>query len=407
MSRSAANNVGGVLYPAAIPRAFIEGWYDGAEFVYVTQDDYHAASGKELNGPKQLLRQLITAPATVQPEFWGMTWHNWPAPAVNATGATGTGDGVVYKTVRSHDYKPSSAANGSTRWRDVEPTNGAYKWDILDLFVNTHYAAGKDIIYTLGFIPDWASSAAAAPDSAYGGKASNPPDNLSDWIDYCTQVATRYLGKIKYYEVWNEQNAGTRWFNGTTAQWVALLKAAHETIKAIDPTAKILIGGVTALDGGNGASWFNTMCGTSDGAAGTGKDWFDIVALHLYMRGNVWTTVPTAVAAIRAHMATHGISSREIWDTESGMIEPYLVTYTTERMVTEIWRRAVLIAGSGVARSVFYDADGGSMGFQWYGPAIKAMREVAEFLTGKTISVINQLPTGQVAAIVGGRPYIL
>ena len=111
-------------------------------------------------------------------------------------------------------------------------------------------ALGKDMIYTLGRTPLWASSDPKAPGSYHPGDCA-PPANMSDWDNYLTAIAAHAAGKIKYWEIWNEPNNSTG-YCGAIPTLVTMTQHANAIIKAIDPSAIILSPACNGGDFGNG-----------------------------------------------------------------------------------------------------------------------------------------------------------
>ena len=138
---------------------------------------------------------------------------------------------LTYGVVRSLDYDGQGSPIG---WKYIETSNGVYNWSPSDNWVNYHHAAGKDIVWNFGITPDWAVSAGAVGGAGYGGKSNMPPDNNADWIDYITQVVTRYKDKIKFWEGWNEPNLPKYW-TGTSARMAELQRLLYQTVKEHRP----------------------------------------------------------------------------------------------------------------------------------------------------------------------------
>jgi hypothetical protein len=185
----------------------------------------------------------VALTAAVPKHLFGMhinqlsSHHNWPA----------TGHGLL----RLWDT--------GTNWRNIQPTATTWSWTQFDIYMSTLQAQDPNCmaLYTMGITPQWASSAPNQP-GAYGPGSSAPPTNISDWRNYARAVATRYQGKIKVYEVWNEINGAGgngpiyQESSGSYTQLVQLINAAAEEIRAVDPNALIAlpnsIGNLQALD---------------------------------------------------------------------------------------------------------------------------------------------------------------
>ena len=129
--------------------------------------------------------------------------------------------------------------DNGTSWTNIETSRGVFNWTALDNSVaNANKKGMSDILMVLSGTPAWATSqrnpaALPAPD------ASGVPANMADWDNWVRAVATRYKGKIKIYQPWNEANLST-FYTGTPAQMADMTKRAYDIIKSIDPTATIV-----------------------------------------------------------------------------------------------------------------------------------------------------------------------
>lgn len=301
-------------------------------------------------------------------------------------------------TVRSHDLD-----GGKARWQYIETSDNVWDFAALDNWVNVHYAAGRDILFTLFGTPTWAS-ARPTEEGAYGpsnlGIQAEPSD-MSKWDRFCAKIAMRYLGKIKYYEVWNEPNYNNDgvsvtadglsskvfYFSGTFAKLAEMVRRANQAIKAVDPTAKIVSPPLTAWSstaGGTAETYLTGMMSAGDGATGTMKDWIDIVGVHLYIGGNDITKLAPMIDRVKAGMTTAGISGKEIWDTESAPIAPDVSGMPLEAARLFIVRSLVIQAAKGIGRTFYYQYDDYTMGIKRTG--IVSQREsVRELLMSATI----------------------
>ena len=128
----------------------------------------------------------------------------------------------------------------SIEWRYVEPhVKGKLELDEPDRVVKAVNAAGLKLIARVDNQPVWARAAQDFPVIA-------PPDKLRDFGDYVGALATRYRGKIHGYEIWNEPNLAREWGNKPPDPkgYVELLKVAYKAIKAADPEAIVISGGL-------------------------------------------------------------------------------------------------------------------------------------------------------------------
>lgn len=125
-------------------------------------------------------------------------------------------------------------------WRDIEGAGkGIYDWTRTDRIMNQIDAHGLKVIIRLGVQPAWATPDLPMPEVG-------PPENLQDWVDYVTAVATRYKGRIDAYQIWNEPNLAREWGEQppNPVEYTAMLKASYEAIKAVDPYPIVISAGM-------------------------------------------------------------------------------------------------------------------------------------------------------------------
>jgi hypothetical protein len=176
------------------------GYFVGNKATFCLPADLSSLNASTLAIPGLPITVLSANPIKMGEQFFGMSVQQ----RVNDGLA-----GITAKVTRSHDLK-----SGTSMWKYIEVNDNTWNWTNIDSWVNAHYAAGRELVFTLYGTPAW-TSARPTELCAYGpsylGVASEPGD-MTKWSRFCTQIATRYLGKIKYYEIWNEpnyQNNGT------------------------------------------------------------------------------------------------------------------------------------------------------------------------------------------------------
>ncbi|NDV96110.1 hypothetical protein D0T84_14485 [Dysgonomonas sp. 521] len=96
-----------------------------------------------------------------------------------------------------------------------------------------------------------------------------------EWRKYVRETVKRYHNKLKYWEIWNEQDGGFWKPAPNASQYVSLLKIAYEEIKKINPDCKVIVGGLNSWN----VNYLQAMY--NEGA----KGYFDIVAVHPYNEG--------------------------------------------------------------------------------------------------------------------------
>ena len=160
-------------------------------------------------------------------------------------------------------------------WRDVEPAKGQFIWAQLDDITKWMGEQQLNLIVRLDHQPQWAGG---------GFPTNGPPANYEDYGDFVYALASRYKGRIRAYEVWNEPNLAREWGGRppNPAEYVALLKVAYRRIKQADPNAIVVSAGLTPT-GTNDATampddvylerMYQAMGGSSNG-------YFDALGAH-------------------------------------------------------------------------------------------------------------------------------
>ena len=123
-------------------------------------------------------------------------------------------------------------------WRDVEPAKGQFVWTQLDDIAKWMGEQQLNLIARIDHQPEWAGG---------GFPTNGPPANYEDFGDFCYALASRYKGRFRAYEIWNEPNLAREWGGRppNPAEYAALLKVAYRRIKEADPNAIVVSAGLT------------------------------------------------------------------------------------------------------------------------------------------------------------------
>lgn len=203
----------------------------------------------------------------------------------------------------------------SVQWRDAEPADDGYDgWWLAEYrkAIDMARAAGQRVIVVVDNAPAWASG-------SEGGNVARDP---ADYAEFMQFLVSRFRGKVDAWEVWNEPNLQRFWSSGPNpGDYARLLRAAYPAIKAGDPNAKVVFGGVS----GNDYSFL-------EGAYAAGaKGNFDVMATHPYtycgssgpadvrhgFDGRISRDSFLGYREVRATMAARG-DAKPIWFTEFG-----------------------------------------------------------------------------------------
>jgi hypothetical protein len=161
-------------------------------------------------------------------------------------------------------------------WRDIEGAGkGVFDWSHTDPIVKMANDEGIDLVIRIDHQPVWAGG---------GYPVNGPPDNLQDLADFFTALVTRYKGRIRAYEVWNEPNLAREWGGRVPdpAGYVQMLEVCYAAIKAADPNAMVISAGLsptgTWSDAARPDDWYlETMYVLMNGQS---DRYFDVLGLH-------------------------------------------------------------------------------------------------------------------------------
>ncbi len=128
-------------------------------------------------------------------------------------------------------------------WRDIEGNaKGEFDWYRPDRIVEQANAANLNLLVRIDHQPLW--SVQALVDKPI--TQNQPPAELQDFGDFCFELANRYKGRIRAYQVWNEPNLSREWGEQSPdpAEYTELLRVCYEGIKSGDPEAIVVSAGL-------------------------------------------------------------------------------------------------------------------------------------------------------------------
>jgi hypothetical protein len=226
-------------------------------------------------------------------------------------------------------------------------------WDKYDNIVELAERHGLEIICRLDNPPAWSR----ADGNARGTLI--PPDDYDDFGDFVYAVVSRYRGRIRYYQIWNEPNLVREWGVVNAREYVKLLQVAHTRAVEADPEAVIVAGALSAtieLDAhelGKGINDFVYLQQMYDAGA---APYFDVMSMQGYglfsgptdrrMRPRVLNF--SRPLYVREIMVVNGDSHKAIWISELDWspvpehIPPVYGRYSEEvraRYVVEAYQR--------------------------------------------------------------------
>ncbi len=163
--------------------------------------------------------------------------------------------------------------------------------------------------------------------------AEKQDEFIAAFRPFVADVMRRFGDRFPAIEIWNEPNLPGWWNIPNPTNYLAVLKAAHEEIKAANPHTLVCLGGVSDV----GLGYIRAIYELG------GAPFFDVVCCHPY-------TIPFApegvldakLAKLRALMAEFGDAEKPIWITEVG--------FPTHRNGVGTVETQVLLSGLRIAR---------------------------------------------------------
>lgn len=170
-------------------------------------------------------------------------------------------------------------------WPTIQPEPGVFDFSAYDPIIDECAATGLELIGAVS------SVRVICPDGrwVFANSRGMMPDPAA-WTRYLTALVERYKATVRYWEVWSEPNctACNPMSYYDPRLYREVLKLGGTAIRAADPTAKIVLGGL----------WFNnyTLSYTKTLlAGGQADDLFDIFSFHFFLMTPIRAAAPFSV----------------------------------------------------------------------------------------------------------------
>jgi hypothetical protein len=197
-------------------------------------------------------------------------------------------------------------------WRALQPTPGPIAPSALASYEHVFKEMpGTRVILDVFGTPQWETGSA---------DEHAPPANPHDYATFVGSLAQSFGTHVAAYEIWNEED-DSRWWSGgpNPGAYAQLLEATYPLVKAANPRAKVVLGGLTGND-------YPFLEGVYQAG---GKGSFDAVGVHTdtacnvlspyeFLRGADNRMIPDSFLAyreVRATMLANG-DEKPIWMTE-------------------------------------------------------------------------------------------
>ena len=162
-----------------------------------------------------------------------------------------------------------------------------------------------------------------------------PPNDMAAFAEWAARVVERYDAdgtgdapgspRVAAWEIWNEPDQDGTWLpKADPAAYAVMLRTTHDAIKAADPSALVLNGGVMTFDGIGVGGFMSKVVEQA------GWDSFDVLSLHPWLidyppddpglinpRERFDVTIPGRLEFAKRWLAERG-GGKPIWITEVG-----------------------------------------------------------------------------------------
>ena len=203
----------------------------------------------------------------------------------------------------------------SDTWDLLEPQRGNFTWNRLDAVVQSLNDAHIDLLFTLPISSQWNGRRTSLNDSDTKISPTHfCTQDLSSVREFCKALATRYKGRITYYEAWNEPDFDPFWEGkADPKRYFGFIQSAYAGLKEGDPHCVVLMGGLAKP---SDPSWFDQFL-----ALGGGR-YFDRANIHVYP---AFGTLRGALTTVRGMLQKYGLH-KPIWITETSSTGLYFDT---------------------------------------------------------------------------------
>ena len=240
----------------------------------------------------------------------------WQPPDLPRPGVEVSGRNFDEKHLsRLTEAKASLTRLNYLSWKTVEPTAADpsnYNWEVADRRLELGADRVQEMIVVVADVPSWAGRFPSAP--VYR-------ERLPDFAEFLHAAVSRYKNppyNVKFWELFNEPDGTKNVYGSTINCWgyhgdryAEMLKLAYPAIKAADPDAVVLLGGLAhdnfVDEGGEGKTFYRWFL--HDVLAHGGGDFFDYMNFHYYyFHRDVWGSIKGKAEHFRNILAGYGFS---------------------------------------------------------------------------------------------------
>jgi cellulase (glycosyl hydrolase family 5) len=255
-------------------------------------------------------RRRIVAPHVPEPPFGvfiNLTSQSQPAQVASALDLAAA-DGIKWVRVQF-------------TWSAIQPTSAPFaNLRFYDPLVTRAVQDNLQILGLLAYATQW-NTTAPVWETRPAQREHYPPADYTAWSSFVTFIVGTYKNRIHSWEIWNEPDLGfpppdeahpcNGFWCGTPAQYARLLSVSFKAIKAADPSATVLLGGLSIAGSEDRNFLYDILLDPENPASES----FDVLSFHSYgSKGEALSRIQS----LRVQTAYAGAEPRPIWITEFG-----------------------------------------------------------------------------------------
>ncbi|MBN2005124.1 MAG: cellulase family glycosylhydrolase [Anaerolineae bacterium] len=300
--------------------------------------------------------------------------------------------------------RASQAYKAGSRWDRFD-----FRWDVIqpaagDFNTSAHHNVVDNIelpnhLNVVGILwatPTWAACSAVASQSTLQAYRASLPagylqqrirnadpgsripcnlnlswnNNENYWGQYVYHIVNEFKDTVHVWELWNEPDRPDFWA-GTPEQYAQMLKVGYQAIKAADPSATVLFGGLAYWGNPNFHNEVLIHLLATDPQTLANNSYFDVMSLHLYSNAYHNHTISAQIMSeVTSRVGWHPLWLTEtgvpIWD-EKTRVPPQYYDATAEEAAAYVIQAFAGARAAGVDKFFFFrmhDEEGMSGGPQ-------------------------------------------
>ncbi|MGI9020286.1 MAG: cellulase family glycosylhydrolase [Solirubrobacterales bacterium] len=225
----------------------------------------------------------------------------------------------------------ANAGRINTDWRYLEPTRDVWRedqWNVYQRYYDALISRGMKPLVVIGYAPAWARDPGSPQTCTEHWRCEFPPARhlLDEWRQFAAEVTRRF--PLAAISIWNEPNLQQNWNHPNPSRWAELVVHAYRAIKAVNPGAEVVGGGLANNQGVTSDYYSGESIALSKflwaaySSTPSIKGHMDAIGLNATSRSldmGKNTLFSKSFQDIRSNRALFNDSETPIWVTETGL----------------------------------------------------------------------------------------